>query len=94
MIDPDLHIRAKLTVLEFFIEIVMAQHFAQASRQDQDEAFRRIIHLMKTASWTRGDAKGPEGDELLTLGLAAMEQATGLLEKIAVRADQIRRARA
>ena len=94
MTEFEADLRARLTTLEFLLEVVMAQHFAGAPQQDQDAAFATIMRLMKTSSWTASDLSTRESDQLLRVAKLASDHAERILGKVALRADEIRRAKA
>ncbi|WRH62033.1 MAG: hypothetical protein RSE12_16925 [Fuscovulum sp.] len=88
--DTERTILAKLTVQEFFIEVILAQVYGYGPKDAQDDALSQMVRLIRTSSWTRHQPTDEESTELLQVGLLASEYAANLAEKIAARADNIR----
>lgn len=84
---------ARLTVHEFMLEILYAQYWAQGSPADAEEARRNILRLMRQA-YAAPDVDPAALEDVFPLLRDAELLAERFLEKVILRAGQIREAQA
>ncbi|MDH4541071.1 MULTISPECIES: hypothetical protein [Sulfitobacter] len=87
-----LGLEARLAVLDFYVEVTLAQVHGYGPQDAQDEALSSILRLIRTKATVSPDASKDQIDFLSEMHPMMVAAAERLSARVARRADDIRRA--